>query len=90
VIGYKNAYVKAVSSRDYQLALHWMNLLNCCLTPKFRISDLPDWELNSKDFNYSSKIQQSARQFCFKNMPLVESALTLERATLYSNYHRDD
>jgi len=90
ILNYRNAYIKAISKNDFELAIHYVELINVSLTPAFRLEDLPSFELDSTAFNYSSKVIGSARQHCFKYMKAVEEALSLERASMYERFKNMD
>jgi len=90
ILNYRNAYIKSISRNDFELAIHFIELINASLTPSFKLEDLPSFEIDQKKFNYSSKIQRSARQHCFKFMKMVEEALSLERASMYERFKNMD
>lgn len=90
IMPYRISYTKAIAKGDWLTAIHFIELLNCCLTPAFKINDLPKFELDGKSFNYSSKVIAKAREHCFKYAPMIESAISLERAKLYQSYRQDE
>ncbi len=88
---YRFQYVKAYSMGQFVMAAHFVEMLNATCTPQHRLTDLPNFEstVDAGGFNYGSKINEAAKNYCDKYMPLVEMNISNERATLFNSYRNE-
>jgi hypothetical protein len=85
---YRFGYVNAVQKGNFINAAHFVEMLNSTLTPENRIEDLPKFGMDTNGFNYRGKVIEEAQKYCFYYMPIVEQAISNERAKLYLSYQQ--
>ena len=85
---YRFAYTNALGKGNYIVASHCVEMLNSTLTPANRIEDLPRFSMQKHGFNYKGKIIEQAQEYCFNYMPMVEMAISNERAKLFLSYQQ--
>ena len=87
---YRFSYTKAVAQEQWLLAAHWVDLLNSCIHPTFRIIDLPAFEFTPTTLRQQYELESEARMFCLKYMRLVEQAISLERSKMLQIWKGDN
>ena len=82
---YRQYYSQSIYHEKFQLATHYVELIHNTLPPRARITDFKSFELQSKNFNYTAKINSKAFDYCKLWMPSVESAIAIYRDELLSS-----
>ena len=82
---YRQYYSQSIYHEKFQLATHYVELIHNTLPPRARITDFKSFELLAKNFNYTSKINSKAFDYCKLWMPSVESAIAIYRDELLSS-----
>ncbi len=75
-------YQKSKGKGDWIDCAHELDLLNCCISERFRIADLPAPPVVMMSLKDEYGKVQEARAYCYKYMREVEKAITRERDQL--------
>lgn len=87
----RNAYLRAISFGNWIIAAHFVIMLNKTIRPANRVlmndgkRDLQPFRFKRTNGNRGNAEQQ-AMDWCFKHQPLVEDAISIERAALLREY----
>ena len=73
------SYLQAVSRGNWQLAVHFIEMMHNAIPPKARISDFVKLEFDQNEFLHSNKVNNISIGYCMKWMPLIESAIAVHR-----------
>lgn len=73
------SYLSAVGRGNWQLGVHFLEMMHNSLPPKARISDFKKLTFRENEFVHYVKANEASLQYCLKWMPLIESAIAVHR-----------
>jgi len=82
---YRSSYSECFKRQDYLQATHFAELTHATLPPRARISEFESFKVESRDFNYSDKVNAKAFDYCVRWQPLIETAIAMYRDELLSS-----
>jgi|APSaa5957512535_1039671.scaffolds.fasta_scaffold38771_1 hypothetical protein len=87
---WRDGYKRSIQYENWELASHFVELMNSSVPPPARITDLPNFVPKSTSYRNDIGCNDQAKEYCVYWMAKVELSLSINRDKIVTYYKAEN